>query len=447
MKMKKQLLIMMFAAALASAASLKSLAQEVNIQTGEPKMSKDDSLRNEIEPIRSLVEKLSKIKISGYIQGQFQYAEWAGINSFEGGNFPAASDKRFSVRRGRLKVMYDNTYTQMAIQIDATEKGVTLKDAYALLKDPFLHAFGLTVGVFNRPFGFEVPYSSSLRESPERARWEQTIFPGERDLGAMITFNPPSTSRFNWIKVNAGLFCGNGINSETDKRKDFIGQISLNRSAWGEKIKWGVGVSYYNGGVYQGNKFKYTLNTLADGSTGFTVDSTDSNKGKYAHRDYYGADVQFSIDWPAGITTLRGEFVTGAQPAGPILSSSPNAGVIVPTDTYMRPFMGYNAYFIQNIAHSKHDILVKYDSYDPNTEVSGMQIASKYTDGGVQKNTKLSAADIKYDTWGFGYIFHWDQNIKITAYYAMVKNEKTALTNYENDLKDNVFTLRVQYKF
>jgi hypothetical protein len=102
---------------------------------------------------------------------------------------------------------------------------------------------------------------------------------------------------------------------------------------------------------------------------------------------------------------------------------------------------------VQNIWHSKNDILIKYDWYDPNTEISGTNIKSTYTSEGVNKNTKLSSTDIKYTTLGFGYIYHWNQNIKITAYYAFVQNEKTGLTGFANDLKDNVFTLRVQYKF
>jgi len=322
-----------------------------------------------------------------------------------------------------------------------------LKDAYAMFKDPFIKTFALTAGVFNRPFGFEVPYSSSQRESPERARWEQTIFPGERDLGAMLTFNPPGTSRFSWIKVNAGMFCGNGINPDFDKRKDFIGQISFSKSAAHEKIKWGAGISYYNGGVYQGDKFVYKMNTLADGSKGFTVDSSSSNKGKEAHRDYYGADAQFSVDWLFGITTLRAEYVMGVQPSGAGTSSSFSTGTAPTTDTYIRKFTGFDAYFIQNIWHSKNDILVKYDGYDPNTEISATNIKSTYTSEGVNKNTKLSSTDIKYNTLGFGYIYHWNQNVKITAYYALVQNEKTALTGFDKDLKDNVFTLRIQYKF
>ena len=60
----------------------------------------------------------------------------------------------------------------------------------------------------------------------------------------------------------------------------------------------------------------------------------------------------------------------------------------------------------------------------------------------------FNATDIRYDTWGFGLAYRWDDNIKITAYYDIVKNEKSKnLSGYQKDLKDNLFTLRIQAKF
>ena len=61
--------------------------------------------------------------------------------------------------------------------------------------------------------------------------------------------------------------------------------------------------------------------------------------------------------------------------------------------------------------------------------------------------SNLSAADVKYSTLGLGLVYKWDNNVKITAYYAMVQNENTLLKGYTHDTPDNVFTLRVQYKF
>ena len=186
-----------------------------------------DTLNSKIEQLKDEVGFLKKLRISGYIQPQWQIADTNGISSFAGGNFPKHSDNRFSVRRGRVKVAYEGEYSQFVIQIDATERGISLKDAYLSLKDPWLQTFTLTGGVFNRPFGFEIAYSSSLRESPERARVNQTLFPNERDLGAMLTIQPRKESRYHFIKLDLGLIAGNAIAPENDSHKDFLAHLHL----------------------------------------------------------------------------------------------------------------------------------------------------------------------------------------------------------------------------
>lgn len=94
-------------------------------------------------------------------------------------------------------------------------------------------------------------------------------------------------------------------------------------------------------------------------------------------------------------------------------------------------------------------LIVKYDWYDPNTEIKGNDIGKKVTvdsDGKVLKS--FSAADLKYETWGFGLAYRYDSNVRLTAYYDAVKNETSEnITGYAKDLKDNVFTLRLQVKF
>ena len=416
--------------------------------TRAQEVSKDDSLKNEIELIKNDVQALKKLKISGYIQTQVQFADSMGIGSFAGGNFPAVSDKRIGVRRGRIKFDYSKEFTQLVLQFDITEKGFATKDAYLKVTEPKLQCFSLTAGVFNRPFGYEIGYSSSQRESPERARVTQTLFPGERDLGAMITFQPPKTSRYNFIKIDGGMFCGNGINAEFDRQKDFIGRAGISKSTKNEKIKYGLGISYYNGGVFQGTKYIYNMWDLKEGIMGFSCDSTSTNKGAEARREYVGADMQFSIETPIGITTVRAEYVQGAQPGTASSSSSPNSSSVPTDNIYKRNCNGFLGYFTQNIGNTPLQVVGKYDWYDPNTQVAGKDIAAKITAvDNSSVTTKLSSADIKYTTLGVGLIYKFDQNFKAMVYYDMVTNETTGLTKYTRDLKDNVLTFRLQYKF
>jgi len=428
----------------------------------DPVKQSADTLNAKIENVKSDVELMKKLKITGYIQAQWQLADSAGQYSlFSAGNFPKNSDNRFMIRRGRVKLTYEGKLTQFVLQIDATERGVTLKDAYLNFKDPWLQTFTIQGGVFNRPFGYEIAYSSSNRETPERARVTQSLFPGERDLGAMVTIQSRKESRFNFIRLNAAIVAGNSIAPENDSHKDFIGQIGINKTTRDENFRYAVGVSYYNGGFYQETKKVYNMTTLEDGITkGFAVDSTESNQGEYARREYYGADAQFSLDSKLGMTTLRGEFIMGKQPGSATATGSfasnispysriiPNPTAIGgPVDTYNRQFTGGYVYFIQNILHSRHEIVVKYDFYDPNTEVTGTEVASVVSFNENSLNTYMNSADISFSTWGFGYNVRIASNVKLMAYYEMVKNENTLIKGYSQDVEDNVLTLRAQFKF
>jgi hypothetical protein len=406
-----------------------------------------DTLARAVSKLQDDLAILKKIKISGYIQAQFQVADSNGTPSFAGGNFPANADKRFAVRRGRIKFVYDNRLTNYVLQFNATENEVRVKEAYVKFTEPWLQAISLQMGIFDVPFGFEAPYSSSAMETPERGRMSQTLLPDENDLGGMITFQMPKTSPLNFLKIEAAVVNGTQAKApDFDWKKDFVGRVSINRASKSEKIRYGIGVSYYDGGVREADNFVYdnigALPGTTTGDVGFIMHDTSVVKprGKIAKRNYMGADAQVSFDFPFGITTLKAEYITGVQPGTAGTSKSPNADPAA--DTYIRNFDGAYFYFVQNIFQTKHQIVVKYDWYDPDTKVSGDQIG--------KAGSRLGVTDLKFTTWGFGYNYKWDNNIRITLFYDMVTNETSKyLTSkgYWKDIPDNVFTLRFQYKF
>ncbi len=409
-----------------------------------------DTLTRSVNKLQDDFAIFKKFKVSGYIQAQFQIADSSGIASYAGGNFASNVNNRFLVRRGRIKFVYDNRLTQYVLQFDANQTEIRTKEAYVKFTDPWLEAVSLQMGIFDLPFGNEVFYSSSALESPERGRMSQILFPNENDIGAMFTFQMPKTSNFNFLKLEVGVFNGtNGKGSDFDWKKDAVAKLSINKASKSEKIKFGFGVSYYDGGINQADKYVYdNISTLANGNTGFIVDSVFTNKGKIAKRQYMGGDAQVSFDFPFGITTLKAEYIQGVQPGTASTSTSPAVAVADANTyaqtaaTYIRQFNGAYFYFIQNIFQTKHQIVVKYDWYDPNTKVSGNQIGNT--------GSKLSATDIKYTTLGIGYNYKFDNNIKISMYYDIVKNETSKYLSSKalwKDIPDNVFTVRFQYKF
>jgi hypothetical protein len=438
--------------------TLKSLAIVMGLISSTFAIAQDaekvDTLNVHEQRITSVEDgifQLKKLKFSGYIQAQWQSSQLdsalnksndmkvgVGINGPE----KIAGTKnynRYGVRRGRLKTTYEDFGCQAVIEFDISESGLKTKDLYLNVLDPWLNTIALKGGVFDNPFGYEIGYSSSKLESPERSRLIQTLFPDEKTLGSMLTIQAPKTSPWNVLKLEAGLVAGNAISKDYKSKKDFVAHLTYNKAF--EAMKFGIGVSMYSGSILQTTKKVYTMKSGA-----FAVDSTASNLNSFASRSYIGVDGQFSIASGLGLTQIRAEYITGKQPGSPTSSASPNG--YDPTtaavfDTYVRPFSGGYVNFVQDIADTKHSIVVKYDWYDPNTSVAGNQILVA---------AKTGKVDVAYSTLGLGYMYRMNNNVRIMAYYDMVTNEKvskysSSLKGYTKDLADNLVTIRLQYKF
>lgn len=413
----------------ASTTQATSLAQGTSLAQESGKML-TNSLADSLEE-QALSKPLKNLKFSGYVQALFQKASAPGIESFSGGDFEQDVDQRFTVRRGRMKLTYESGNTGAVVQIDATEDGVIIRDAYLHFTESKWNTFGLQAGVQNRSFGYAVAYSSSRRESPERSRLFQTLFSGERDAGAKLTIAPPADSKLGFLYAEAGLYNGSGTVADYDNNKDFIGRVHA--SFKGSTAPWtlGLGASVYSGGQRQNTRYSYTMN--ADNSA-YTLDSAQSNVGQTAKRRYYGAELQLAYEFPFGNTELRAEYIAGKQPGSSTSSVTPRERP--EGDTYHREFEGAYLIFVQDLGQSPLEAILKYDFYDPNRKVDAGRI-----------NENFTAGDVRFHTWGYGLAWKYDEHITFTAYYEDVTNEETALEGFRDDISDNVLSLRIQYKF
>lgn len=428
-----------------------SFAQEIvdTIGTNATTEQVENPLDTLTRAVSALIDdniKAKRLKITGYVQPQYQYIDSAGAQSFAGGDFKNGTSNyysRYTMRRGRFKFTYAYNNILMMVNIDATEKGLAMRETYAKIIDSKWNMFSLTTGLLQAQFGFELNQSSSERETPERARFNQVLFPTERDLGAFGSVIIPKSSKLYGLKLDVGMMNGvAGVAPEFDSYKDFTGRIQYSKATRNERVKFDFGASGYYGGYKIGNQKDYNVNTLSNGNKGFELNTIDTaNYNRKAKRIYIGADVQCSIDWKIGITTLRAEYIQGDQPGTNASNQRANNSVsaLPTTSIYHRQFNGAYFYWVQDIKTSKFQVVLKYDWYDPNVKIAGNQIGLT--------GTNTNAGDLRFDTYGFGVNYHINQYTKIMAYYDFVKNEKTALTGYKKDLKDNVFTLRFQIKF
>lgn len=82
----------------------------------------------------AMYKRFDQVRITGYMQPQFQVAQLKGISSYAGGNFEEHVNNRFMFRRGRIRFDYvrftenDLPSLQFVFQFDGTERGVNIRD-------------------------------------------------------------------------------------------------------------------------------------------------------------------------------------------------------------------------------------------------------------------------------------------------------------------------------
>jgi len=307
--------------------------------------------------------------------------------------------------------------------------GEVLKDAYFRVFEPWLGSFGVKAGVFYQPFGYEISYSSEIRESPERSRVIQTIFPGLRDLGIALEYVPhkglPALAQ--WFNFAGGAFAGNNVSFEKDSYRDWIGRLGSGYRLPGA-LSLGAGISGYLGTVVSRNDSLYKFeNGQPTGRTGQFLDRID--------RNYLGFDAQAGYDsipyW--GRFSLRGEYIFGEQPATLRSSASPSSNIFVQDPLYVRDFRGWYLMAVQNLTAFGTQLVAKIDQYDPNTDADEGRVGNP--------------ADMKVTILGLGTVLHFNENIRFQTYWDHVVNEEIAAAPFTEDVEDDILTFRLQFMF
>lgn len=340
-------------------------------------------------------------KISGYIQARFEMlnggsslfaqngAGGTGQSPTNGGPSVGGPQYGFLVRRARVKFSGPiSKNTEYGIQLDAPSfTAVNVKEGYIKVANLLGKNVSGLFGQFPPMFGYEIPVSSAVRESPERAlgfsdttqstlifKSSQsavggTVTPGsvlpiflnqEFDQGAQFTWEAPGTSG---TKITLGAINGGGTVAAGIRRMS-NGMDALGRA---ETMllngKLGVGISGYYG----------TL-SLRSGPPAGTPPApvAFTNARKYMG----GADVRYLTPWG---TTLRAEYVGG------IYESTPDRS------QYLQGNHAQAWYLTaRHMLTKKLEFAVKYDEFMPITGLgtmagglSRMEIMRKTLQGGL----------------------------------------------------------------
>ena len=160
--------------ALSLLALLPFLAEAQNTEQLDARI---DSLAEETATLDKIVKGLSKFKVSAYIQGQYQYGqEDATLKVGDKNEHEDKGFNRIGIRRGRLKFEYNDGIGTGAVQIEANDKGVSFRDLYIGIKDPWTKRSQLMV-FSTVPSGMrsDIPPAASSR--PNVPRSSSTSFP------------------------------------------------------------------------------------------------------------------------------------------------------------------------------------------------------------------------------------------------------------------------------
>jgi hypothetical protein len=373
-----------------------------------------EGMNEQVQTVIADVDKLKKIKFSGYLQFRYEVAEHDNDSVRVSGS-PATITptnlERFYLRRARFKLTYDHApWSQFVLTVDAgADRQARLLDGYAALTDPRTTEprHQLWLGQFNVPFGYEIERSSSLRELPERSRMENVLFPGERDRGLKLM------SEWGPLEAVISVINGGGIGSpefpatDPSRAKDVLGRV---RGHFGPLD---VALSGYGGEAV----VPYT-----------GPDATLS-------RTRVGGDAQFYYEFSRlGGGTLRGEYWAGHNVnADSVLGLSvrpttanpvtlPVAGANL--NHLATDFAGYYVMWVQNLG-SRFQVAGRFDAYDPNVDVEHDQ----------------------FERWNAA--VHWFHAglTRLTVSYEIPKTERADGSGGFFDPKDNLWTLQFQHTF
>lgn len=370
-----------------------SLSEQVNIHEGKINALDERVLLNEGD-----LEKLRKIKVSGYVQAQFDH--------YQEGADPLNT---FYIRRARIKFTYEATDgIKFVIQPDLSTGNLSLKDAYAVVNIPKLKGLTLWAGQFNRP-NYEVEYSSSQREVLERSKVIRTIYPGEREIGAKLEFVPNAIPLKLQLAVLNGNFTGKEA-KDVDKKKDIMARATYSFSLPEAGIGIDLGMHGYYGSLVA--KTNYISGYEAQ------LDSLSDNLGSFYDKKWLGGEMQVFFDLLGGMS-LKGEYIRGRNATAGDSKTNPFK---------TRNFSGYYAYLIKNVG-KKNQFVARFDHYDPNTSLAGDD----------------AKKEVAYNTLTLAWQYYLNDHIRISLNYDLVKNETNATV--AEDAKDNVLGVRVQAKF
>jgi hypothetical protein len=353
--------------------------------------------------MQATLDGLKKIKISGFIQGRYEWHQDA-MDGWSNTTAKAQPQNRFYVRHGYLGAKYEGKNAEYFMQIDANNNdGIVLKDAEATFVDtwtPF--NLRLTLGQFKIPFGYEILQSDADRELPERSAVILGLFPGDRDRGLRLQ------GSYDIFRLRVALVNGASFGQKDPANYQGVTQNGYDPNGFKTVVgRLGVDLGFLAGGF--SGMWGRTLDTVT-----LPVPTTPAIPASYLYYEQLrlGADVQGYVDVPAvGGLALKGEIIWARK-------KNLDYPVLGPADSCLdRQSLGWMLTAVQNIGPYL-GVALRLDQYDPllSGSLPGQCADDKTIPSSSQKEIANRDKD-RVTRFGAALVVHGSANIKLTLSY------------------------------
>ena len=364
-------------------------------------------------------------KFIGYIQSQIEFAGKDG-STFTGSAYNPNTDNadfytRAGVRRGLLHFEFNKGKGKGVFEANIREKGFLPLLAYwEVSAYEWLSFRG---GLMSVGYGHEVEYSSSNMETMERSLMARKLFPQEHDFGFTAILKTPLKDKRKSLTLSLSAMSGNAINKIVGPYPNFLAHLKYDYKD--EMTSWGVGFSYYEGRTNNADTLWHTIKNNDWQAQRVKANTLNT-------RRYLGIEFQYNTKTSWGKTSIRGEGSFGKQPSklNSFASQQDDSFNKDKPFSYDRNFFGAFVVYTQQIVRSPLSVVLKYQYLNQNT--------------GISSNNVQSPADLAYNNIGVGLIYQFNEQIRLHCLYDIYKNKAN---DYIKDLNDNIFMLRLQYKF
>lgn len=417
---------------LEAAVSLRDKSNAVSKKIGEITSSSNLATNDEaLATLRTLVQELSQINeqlkkiqeeiddIKGWIEGQNEslpvlIGDVDQLKRFKNGSYLQfqwtdaqnnASTGRpndgFNMRRTRFShtgTIDPRTSYKLSVDFSSGSQrlGAELKDAILTYDiEPSTDKVGLQLlaGQQPIPLGYELERSSSEREFPERAQYNQRMMPGERGRGIYAKYGVTSN-----ILVHGGLW-----NSLTYNDPQ---QIELNtfRNLSGTKPAAHLGVRHHTATTDVGLSFFTGYRNEISYTAGNNTFTTRNGQRQFIYLD--GAWV-INPQW-----TVRGELMTAYDRLPQFTGSGANRR----TQARFSHMRGSQLQVSYNV-NPRNTLSARYETFDPN----------------VNNNDNVFA-------YGLSWNYMINPGVRLTLAHEIFREQGL-------DLQNNLTTIRLQFRF